>query len=88
MGERKMGGDRWIVCMAIWLALASQAMAHPPYVEPWKHAATLCIAGLAGVCTAVLMLKKCGIIAALVTSVVVALMCGVLGFVLSIATSM
>ncbi len=63
-------------------------MAHPPYVEPWTRVANLSIAGMAAVCTAVLVRKKFGLAAAVVAGVVAGLICGFAGIVISIVASM
>jgi len=83
-----MNRNKWITVTALWLVLESQAQAHPPHIESWKHAANLTTASLIGLSTGVLMRKKFGITVAIVAGLIVGILCGFLGFIVSIVGSM
>jgi len=83
-----MNTDRWIACVALWLALSCQAMAHPPYIEPWKHGASIVVSGFVAVCIGVLVRKKFNLVAAIIVGGIIGVLCWIAGEFISIVTSM
>lgn len=80
--------EKWIAALALWFALAGVASAHPPYVEPWMHAANLSISGVLGVSVALLLRNRMGVLGAIGVGLFVFLACGFGGLILSITASM
>ncbi len=73
--------------LAMWFALTSIASAHPPYVEPWMHAANVSISGVLGISAGICLRRKTGILGAIGVGLSVFLICGFVGWFLSIAAS-
>ena len=78
----------WIATFAMWFTLTSIASAHPPYVEPWMHAANVSISGILGTSAGILLRRKTGILGAFGVGLCVFLIFVFEGWFLSIVASM
>jgi hypothetical protein len=63
-------------------------MAHPPYVEPWRQVAAFSVSGLLGISGALLLRRKITLFPALIVGVILFFVCLLIGFFLSIISSM
>lgn len=80
--------DKWVLVLALWLASAGTALAHPPYIEPWMHSANISISVVLGITVCIVVRKKMGLLVAIAIGVCLSLISSVAGLLISIYKSM
>lgn len=80
--------DKVLLAACMWGACAVPLWAHPPYVEPHKTAAAFSVAVVFGILTIVLLRRPGKLWIRLLLGVLAFLFCWLIGFVISIITSL